>query len=56
MKTKYCLFCKGTHQIYSCNDFKQCFPQERKIKAQELEIGFNCLSNYHGCNECAYRP
>lgn len=53
---KTCILCKGSHDIYSCEEFKKLSPLKRLYKAKELELCTNCLGTKHRPSNCTSIP
>lgn len=52
-----CVMCNDkTHRIYSCPNFKALDLKNRKGKARELNLCFNCLKPSHMLKECTGQP
>ncbi|XP_036141015.1 uncharacterized protein LOC118644996 [Monomorium pharaonis] len=58
-----CLFCKGSHNIYSCKDLLNLSVDKRLTQVKKLKLCTNCLRSNHfsrdckagGCKKCSGR-
>lgn len=58
-----CMFCKGSHNTYSCKDLLALSVDKRLAQVKKLKLCINCLRNNHfskdckagGCKKCGGR-
>lgn len=49
---KSCPLCSDNHPLYKCDAFQKLSPVERRKKASELSLCFNCLWKNHNTKAC----
>ena len=50
--TKNCPLCSESHRLYQCEKFKSMSVKDRRSKASELSVCFNCLIPGHITKNC----